>query len=1021
MPLRFTLFLALLIAFAVWLAHSRQPVTQPVASRQPKLPVYFIANQGQLPPQVSYYVHGRQTAAYFTPNTVWYSFSDSQPIRPASLSPSVPSPRTWVRLEFLDANPNPLVSPFDRTGAIVSYFHGSPEQWKVGIPTYAGVRYTDLWPGVQLEFTGPTGLLKYTFQVNPGADPKQIRFAYRGATSVSLSPSGSLRVDTPSGGFTDEKPVAWQDTPRGRQPVAAAFRLHGEEVQFELGAYDPSLPLTVDPVVLTFAGYLGGSSTDEARAVAIDPAGNTYVTGTTSSTQTTFPVTAGPDLTHNNNKDAFVAKINAAGTALIYAGYIGGSVDDMGYGIAVDAAGNAYVAGGTRSTETTFPVINGPDLTQNGSSDAFVAKVNAAGTALIYSGYVGGGGFEEASAIAIDGAGNAYITGRTDSTQASFPVLVGPDLTFNGSSDVFVTKINAAGTALLYSGFIGGSGFENGSGIAVDVSGSAYITGHTQSSEATFPVLVGPDLTHNGSSDAFVAKVNASGSALLYSGYIGGSVIDEGRAITVDGAGNAYVTGFTESTQATFPVLVGPDLTYNGSYDAFVAKVITSGASLAYSGYIGGSGRDEGHAIAVDPAGNAYIAGWTLSTQTSFPVLEGPDLTQNGSSDAFISKLNAAGSSLIYSGFLGGSSSDEAYGIAVDPIGAAYLAGSTFSTQATFPVTVGPDLTSNGSGDAFAAKIAPFPSTAGPMAALRNGFNAIETNTFPFTGLRNAGGNFRLNPVIALTPAGRAFLLGRDSSAGLWINFLKPDDTFQGWIFAGGNSPTQPALTAAGETAWIALRDPWSSYWVRSYNPISGFTPWTWLQGIFVTHPQIAACSNGDVYIAGRDNFNGLWTRRYSAAATAWQAWRFQGGITTGVPAVACGADNAAYLAVRDPGFNMWLVRVFQETAPTWNYGGGILQHDLQIAVQGNLLHVVGLSFNSLVYRTWQVGSGWQTWVNRGGVLDHFAAATYGPHLFVAAQDLSGNLWWWTSLGNSWFNFGNKNVAVGSRFSTGPR
>ena len=240
------------------------------------------------------------------------------------------------------------------------------------------------------------------------------------------------------------------------------------------------------------------------------------------------------------------------------------------------------MTGTTNSTEATFPVAVGPDLTHNGGffppliviQDTFVAKVNAAGTALVYAGYIGGSNSEKASGIAVDSAGNAYVTGSTTSTEATFPVTVGPDLTYNGGSEAFVAKVNATGTALVYAGYIGGSRGDSGYGIAVDSSGNAYVTGFTNSPETTFPVTVGPDLTYNGSdADAYVAKVNAAGTALVYCGYIGGAANDSGHGIAVDGSGNAYVAGNTLSSEATFPVTVGPYLAYNGSGDAFVAKI----------------------------------------------------------------------------------------------------------------------------------------------------------------------------------------------------------------------------------------------------------------------------------------------------------------------------------------------------------------------------------------------------------------------------------------------------------------
>jgi len=396
---------------------------------------------------------------------------------------------------------------------------------------------------------------------------------------------------------------------------------------------------------LVYAGYIGGIGNDVGTGIAVDSAGNAYVTGYTVSNETTFPVAVGPDLIYNNGSyDAFVAKVNASGTALVYAGYIGGDNYDYGNGIAVDSTGNAYITGRTGSHEVTFPVAVGPDLTYyNGAySDAFVAKVNASGTALVYAGYIGGNNYDVGNGIAVDSAGNAYITGHTGSDETTFPVAVGPDLTYNGAySDAFVAKVNASGTALVYAGYIGGDKYDFGNGIAVDSEGNAYVTGYTGSHETTFPVAVGPDLTYIGAySDAFVAKVNASGTALVYAGYIGGNNYDVGNGIAVDSEGNAYITGSTGSDETTFPVAIGPDLTYNGAYsDAFVAKVNASGTALVYAGYIGGNSYDYGKGIAVDSAGNAYIAGSTASNETTFPMAVGPDLTYNYGYDAFVAKV----------------------------------------------------------------------------------------------------------------------------------------------------------------------------------------------------------------------------------------------------------------------------------------------------------------------------------------------------------------------------------------------
>jgi hypothetical protein len=699
-----------------------------------RMPLYFVENRGQLDRRVAYYVQGSDTSIYFTSKGMTLALTgpaassrnkaaslqkgSSQAESLRRIAKEEGSRQRWtVKVDFVGANPNVKPAGRDRTSAIISQFKGPKQQWKTGLNTYSSVVYTNLWPGIDMVYSGTANQLKYSFIVKPGADPNQIKLAYRGAKEVKINNKGQLEVATSLGSIIDEKPYSYQEKEGRQVEVATEYKLEHQRkagVQvcgFSVGTYDKSKELVVDPVILVYAGYIGGFSLSGFEAgfgIAVDSAGNAYITGVTSSPEASFPVTVGPDLTFNGATDAFVAKVNAAGTALVYAGYIGGSDTDEGSGIAVDSAGNAYVTGGTFSTEASFPVTVGPDLTFNGFEDAFVAKVNAAGTALVYAGYIGGSDFEQSNGITLDSAGNAYLTGFTFSTEASFPVTVGPDLTFNGFEDAFVAKVNATGTALVYAGYIGGLDFEVGLGIAVDSAGHTYITGVTNSTEASFPVTVGPDLTYNGGfEDAFVAKVNAAGTTLVYAGYIGGSNGDQCSGIAVDSAGNAYVTGSTSSTEASFPVTVGPDLTFNGDIDAFVAKVNAAGTTLVYAGYIGGSGFEVGLDIAVDSAGNAYITGETISTEASFPVTVGPDLTFNGDTDAFVAKVNAAGTTLVYAGYIGGSDTDRGLGIAVDSAGNAYITGVTSSTEASFPVTVGPDLTFNGGFvDAFVAKIA---------------------------------------------------------------------------------------------------------------------------------------------------------------------------------------------------------------------------------------------------------------------------------------------------------------------------
>jgi hypothetical protein len=713
-----------------------------------RLPLYFIANEGQTDNPVSFYIQGRDKTIFFSPHDV--SFSLTAPLEHNKETPeetpieSLKSSKhthelsfqRWaVKLAFVDANPN--VTPFGElpTQAVVSYFKGDLNQWTTGIPTYHQIRYPNLWPGIDLVYSGIGGTLKYEFIVQPGADPNKIQLAYQGASDVRVSHMGQLEISTPVGNFFDAEPFAYQERDGQRLPVEMAYKISIEErtgiqdiwqVKFALGNYDPSLTLILDPEVLMYSGYIGGSERDVGNGIALDNDGNIYITGETHS-HTTFPVYAGPDLSFNGpeyGSDAFIVKVSEDGKRLIYAGYIGGSEPDSGNSIAVDNSGNAYITGTTTSSHSSFPVMVGPDLTYNGQGDAFVVKVNPSGTALVYSGYIGGEDIDNGNSIAVDGSGHAYIAGGTKSTESSFPVFGGPDLTHNGHYDSFIAKVNPAGTTLAYAGYIGGGETDYGNSIAVDSDGNAYLAGSTSSHHSGFPVTVGPDLTFNGEIDGFIAKVNADGSSLIYAGYIGGNSIDVIWSIAIDAGGNAFVTGHTVSTEATFPVLVGPDLTFNGGLytpDAFVAKVNPSGTGLVYAGYIGGSGTDFGSSIAVDHSGNAYIAGRTQSDQTSFPVLVGPDLTHNGGSDAFVTKVNPTGSALVYAGYIGGHNYEEATAIAVDQHGNAYITGLTSSSEVTFPILAGPDLSYNGGDDVFLAKVGA--SGSGPIDL---GVNRIE-------------------------------------------------------------------------------------------------------------------------------------------------------------------------------------------------------------------------------------------------------------------------------------------------------
>jgi Calx-beta domain/Beta-propeller repeat/Carboxypeptidase regulatory-like domain len=390
-----------------------------------------------------------------------------------------------------------------------------------------------------------------------------------------------------------------------------------------------------------YSTYLSGGA---IASMALDSAGNAYVTGFTQSSS--LPTTPGAiSNTLNGIQDGFVTKLNPTGSALIYSTYLGGSSFDAGDGIAVDSAGNAYITGHTSSSN--FPTANAFDDSLGGSVDVFVTKLNTAGTALVYSTYLGGDGEDTSSGstwtdVAVDSAGNAYVTGLTKST--NFPTANAIDDSLGGAADAFVTKFNAAGSALVYSTYLGGINGDGGRGIAVDSAGNAYVTGATTSSD--FPRVNALYRQLINGQDAFVTKFNAAGSALAYSTYLGGDLGGDnaqelGNDIAVDAAGNAYITGDTGATN--FPTANPIQPTKAGGAlvtDGFVTKLDAAGPVIAFSTYLGGDGSDSGNAIAADASGNIYVTGRTNSL--NFPTANAIQPAKDGSnSDAFVSKIGS--------------------------------------------------------------------------------------------------------------------------------------------------------------------------------------------------------------------------------------------------------------------------------------------------------------------------------------------------------------------------------------------
>ncbi|MDT7807412.1 MAG: hypothetical protein QOJ70_1225 [Acidobacteriota bacterium] len=707
-------------------ADSEQQQFAQVHEAYGKLPMSFETNDGQTDPRVRFISRGSGYTLFLTPSEAVLSLraplSRAQRATAASDDTHVSRHQTRgensksavLRMSFAGANPRAAVAGLEEQSSKTNYFVGrDPSKWRTNVFNFSRVRYTQIYPGVDLEYYGNQRQLEYDFRIAAGASVDTIRLAYRGTKGVRVEEaSGDLVLETAGGELRQPKPFVYQEMDGRRKELDGRYVLQGRGViGFEVAGYDHTQALIIDPV-LSYSTFLGGTNAETGRSIALDSFGNAYVTGFTNST--TFPTQNPLQPTNGGQSDAFVTKLNATGTALIYSTYLGGSGIDEGSGIAVDATGNAYITGDTSSSN--FPVQGAFQAALGGTQDAFALKLNPTGSALVYSTYLGGSGADSGSAVALDAASNAYITGDTSST--NFPLQTPLQPASGGSSDAFVTKLNATGSALTYSTYLGGAGSDAGNDIVLDALGNAYVTGTTSSNN--FPVQGAfQPATGGGSSDAFVTKLNAAGSAFVYSTYLGGSGSEFGEGIALDASGNAYVAGSTGSTN--FPVqnpFQATNASGVGVSDAFVTKFNATGTALVYSTYLGGSAQEDGTDIAVDSHGNAYIVGETLSP--NFPVQDAFQATPPGGDNAFVSKLNTTGSGLVYSTYLDGNTSSQATGIALDTLGNAYVTGQTTSNN--FPVTTGAfQTTFQGAGDVFVTRLSQSGSCNAPTYAASTG------------------------------------------------------------------------------------------------------------------------------------------------------------------------------------------------------------------------------------------------------------------------------------------------------------
>jgi hypothetical protein len=643
-----------LLAGAV--AHGSTPPPSAAAARQVLrgLPLFFEPNQGQWNPQVKFSARAGDGRVFLTGRGVALSVS----------GPGAEAPRL-ATISLLNSNRAPVAAGLDPLPGHSSYFLGNdPAKWRTGLSHYARVRYDDIYPGIDVVYYGSQNQLEYDFILHPGSDPGRIRMKFRGAGRLSLSAEGDLVLEEGGVRLVQKRPSFYQQAPDSplRRQVSGNYRLVGSNVvAVDVGPYDRSQPLTVDPVVV-YSSYLGGGMADVVTAVKVDSAGMVYVYGYTNNSD--LVATSGAYLTANaGQRDLFLAKFDptqSGSNSLIYFTYIGGTGMETATGMALDSAGNVYLTGST--TSTTLPMVGSPfqnalvtTATAAGTvgTDAFVVKLspNGQGSAdLVYSTYLGGSDLDQGNAIDVDASGAIYVVGTTRS--GDFPLSASAYAAARwGLTDSFITKLVPGSSTLAYSSFLGGELDDDGRAIAVTPGGMIYIAGTTSGTE--FPLAGNAyQTTLQGFYGIFVAQIDPTQSgvnSLIYATYISASVADEVRGMALDPSGNLLLTGYTMSPD--FPVTAhAAQSTLGGNADAFVASVNPAAppsSFINYATFLGGQGGDVGEAIASDSKGNAFVTGYTMSVD--FPVTSGALQTKWGYGvDIFLAELNPTGG-LLYS------------------------------------------------------------------------------------------------------------------------------------------------------------------------------------------------------------------------------------------------------------------------------------------------------------------------------------------------------------------------------------
>jgi len=706
--------LRLLVALAVGGLGTRSFAERVEAARPAflNLPLYFEANHGQTGGEFEFIARGQTRSVQLAPQRALVSLvkvARNSGDRRGIAEPGNVSGHS-VGFEFIGANPHAHLSGEGELPGRINYFLGSdPSGWQRSLSTFVRVRAPQIYPGVDLVYYGNQERLEYDFVVQPGARPESIAFRVSGANKMRVDANGDLVITLGSEEVRQFKPVAYQDIAGVRRGVRASYRLRGQTVSFELGAFDRTQPLVIDPIfsVLT---YFSGSAADIAWDVAFQTDGTNgylFVAGETLSAN--LPATVGAF----TNKyaggsafggDAFVAKLNLNQTTsnLVFLTYLGGRSHDGALSLAVDGTGNAFITGYTASTN--FPVVGSLRTNLNGgvfttptvqNKDAFVTKLSASGSNLVYSAYLGGSGADEGFGIAVNATGVAYVTGYTEST--NFPVVNSPFTNQVVGDDAFVTRISADGQSFGYSFPFGGFGTDRGEGIVADASGNAYVCGFTRSfnfpitTNVAFQLLANQQTNTTTVADAFLLKVSPAGS-VEYSSFLGGWRDDIAFNVALDVTGDLYLCGATASTNFVVTATnIHSGLTSNSiATDAFITKFDPTLTNVIYSVIFGGGGTDEARDLTVDSLGRANVVGDTFSASISATNTAGfLSATNLGGNDIMIGRLNAAGTAFDYLGFLGNTGADQGFAIKLDSSDNVYFVGQTTELGGTSDGFVG--------------------------------------------------------------------------------------------------------------------------------------------------------------------------------------------------------------------------------------------------------------------------------------------------------------------------------------------